>query len=120
MICELRQKYPLEILLDISKIARSSYYYHVKTSSVLNKHEDAKKEINKIYNDHKGRYGYRRITLEMKNRGTVINHKTVSKLMSGLGLKSLIRRKNTSPIKEIRMKQRPTFSNRTSLRINRV
>ncbi len=32
-------------------------------------------------------------------RGNVINHKTVSKL------KSLIRRKNTSPIKEIRMKQ---------------
>jgi putative transposase len=60
---------------------------------VLNKHENAKKEINKIYNDHKGRYGYRRITLEMKNRGNVINHKTVSKLMSGLGLKSLIRRK---------------------------
>ena len=93
MVCELRQQYPLDILLIVSKIARSSYYYHIKTSSVLNKHEGAKKEINKIYNDHKGRYGYRRITLEMKNRGKVINHKTVSKLMSGLGLKSLIRRK---------------------------
>lgn len=93
MVCELRHQYPLDILLSVSKIARSSYYYHVKTSSVLNKHEGAKKEINKIYNDHKGRYGYRRITLEMKNRGNVINHKTVSKLMSGLGLKSLIRRK---------------------------
>lgn len=93
MVCELRHQYQLDILLSVSKIARSSYYYHVKTSSVLNKHEGAKKEINKIYNDHKGRYGYRRITLEMKNRGNVINHKTVSKLMSGLGLKSLIRRK---------------------------
>ncbi len=93
MVCELRHQYPLDILLSISKIARSSYYYHVKTSSVLNKHEDAKRVINNIYNDHKGRYGYRRITLEMKNRGNVINHKTVSKLMSGLGIKSLIRRK---------------------------
>lgn len=83
----------MDILLIVSKIARSSYYYHIKTSSVLNKHEGAKKEISKIYNDHRGRYGYRRITLEMKNRGNVINHKTVSKLMSGLGLKSLIRRK---------------------------
>jgi putative transposase len=59
----------------------------------LNKHEDAKKEIDKIYNNHKGRYGYRRIALEMKNMGHVINHKTVLKLMCGLGLKSLIRRK---------------------------
>jgi putative transposase len=83
----------LDILLDISKIARSSYYYHIKTSSVLNKHEAAKNEIKKIYDRHKGRYGYRRITLEMKNKGHAINHKTVSKLMSGLGLKSLIRRK---------------------------
>ncbi len=93
MVCELRHQYPLDILLSISKTARSSYYYHVKTSAVLNKHEGAKKEIKKIYDNHMGRYGYRRITLEMKNRGNVINHKTVSKLMSGLGLKSLIRGK---------------------------
>jgi putative transposase len=83
----------LDILLEVSKIARSSYYYHVKTSSVLNKHDDAKKEIIRIYDDHKGRYGYRRIAMEMNNRGNIINHKTVSKLMSSLGLKSLIRRK---------------------------
>jgi putative transposase len=93
VVCELRHQYPLDILLSISRTARSSYYYHIKTSSVLNKHEGAKEEINKIYHDHKGRYGYRRITQEMENRGNVINHKTVSKLMSSLGLKSLIRRK---------------------------
>lgn len=83
----------MAILLDISKIARSSYYYHVKTSSMLNKHEGVKNQIKKIYDDHKGRYGYRRITLEMRNTGNLINHKTVSKLMYSLGLKSLIRRK---------------------------
>ena len=93
MICGLRLQYPLGILLKISKIARSSYYYHVKTSAVVNKHERVKKEIRKIYDDHKGRYGYRRITLEMRNRGIVNNHKTVSKIMHSLGLKSLIRRK---------------------------
>ena len=93
IVCELRLKYPLDILLDISKIPRNNYYYHIKTSSILNKHEDARKEIIKIYNDHKGRYGYRRITFEMKRKGHVINHKTVSKLMGSQGLKSVIRRK---------------------------
>ena len=93
IVCELRQKHPLDVLLDISKIARSSYYYHIQTSSIVNKHEDAKKEINSIYHAHKGRYGYRRITLEMKNRGYFINHKTVSKLMGSQGLRSVIRRK---------------------------
>jgi putative transposase len=74
-------------------MARSSYYYHLKTKSVLRKHDAAKCQIKKIYYRHKGRYGYRRITLEMKNEGCIINHKTVSKLMGTLGLKSLIRRK---------------------------
>ncbi|HVS92057.1 MAG TPA: IS3 family transposase [Mucilaginibacter sp.] len=90
---ELRHKYPLEILLDIVKMARSSYYYHCKTRSLLGKHNDAKDRIKEIYHLHKGRYGYRRITLEMKNEGFFINHKTVSKLMASLELKSVIRRK---------------------------
>jgi putative transposase len=74
-------------------MARSSYYYHLKTKSVLSKHDDATAQIKRIYHGHKGRYGYRRITLQMKNEGIVINHKTVFKLMRSLGLRSLIRRK---------------------------
>jgi putative transposase len=83
----------LELLLDILKMARSSYYYHVNTKVVLQKHNVAKEKIKAIYQQHKGRYGYRRITIEMNKMGYVINHKTVSKLMRSLGLKSLIRRK---------------------------
>lgn len=74
-------------------MAKSSYYYHLKTRSVLSKHDDAKAQIKSIYHRHKGRYGYRRVALQMKHEGCVINHKTVLKLMSTLGLKSLIRRK---------------------------
>lgn len=74
-------------------MARSSYYYHLKTKSVLNKHDDTTTQIKKIYHRHKGRYGYRRITLQMKSEGMIINHKTVFKLMGSLGLRSLIRRK---------------------------
>jgi putative transposase len=83
----------LDTLLDILKMARSSYYYHLKTRSILCKHDDLKERIKNIYHRHKGRYGYRRITLEMRNQGIVINHKTVFKLMGTLGLRSLIRRK---------------------------
>ncbi|WP_395056046.1 IS3 family transposase, partial [Flavobacterium sp.] len=44
-----------------------------------------------IYHKHKGRYGYRRITDELNNKGLVINHKTVLRLMKLIGLKSIIR-----------------------------
>ena len=39
-----------------------------------------------IFYTHKGRYGYRRITLELTNKGFHINHKKVKQLMKRLGL----------------------------------
>jgi transposase InsO family protein len=49
--------------------------------------------IQEIYHEHKGRYGYRRIRDELRNRGHLINHKKVQRLMKALGLKSLVRMK---------------------------
>ena len=51
-----------------------------------------KEEITAIYHGNKGRYGYRRITLELRNRGYKINHKTVARLMRIMELKSIQRR----------------------------
>ena len=50
-------------------------------------------EIQAIYDEHEGNYGYRRITLELRNRGFVVNQKKVQRLMNFLGLSSQIRRK---------------------------
>ena len=50
-------------------------------------------EIQAIYDEHRGNYGYRRITLELRNRGFVVNQKKVQRLMKLLGLSSQIRRK---------------------------
>lgn len=52
-----------------------------------------KSEIQKIYHENKGRYGYRRITSCLKETGMTINHKTVSKLMRQLGLHCKVRMK---------------------------
>lgn len=50
-----------------------------------------KENIQDIYTEHKGRYGYRRIHLELRNRGIQVNHKKVQRLMTELGLKARIR-----------------------------
>lgn len=55
------------------------------------KYKDIKDEITSIYHENKGRYGYRRITLELNNRGYRINHKTVRRLMKELGLQCFVR-----------------------------
>ena len=77
-------------LLKLAEIPRSTFYYWLK--KIRNKHDkykEIKQEILNIFNENKGRYGYRRITLELKNRGYTINHKTVLKLMTIQGLKSI-------------------------------
>ena len=73
-------------------MARSVFYYHLKRLKTTDRYANEKESIKLIFHEHKGRYGYRRVTAEMRNRGFMLNHKTVQRLMGGLGLKSKIRR----------------------------
>lgn len=43
--------------------------------------------IETIFEEHNGNYGYRRVHLELKNRGIKVNHKKVQRIMNNLGLK---------------------------------
>ena len=88
----LRSVYPLDLLLKLRKMARSVFYYHLKHLKSKDKYEDERKSIRLIFHEHKGRYGYRRVTAEMRNRGHKINHKTVQRLMNEMGLKCKIRK----------------------------
>ena len=57
------------------------------------KYQEVKEEIKTIYHENKGRYGYRRITAELHNRGFHLNHKTIQRLMKQLGLVCRVRAK---------------------------
>jgi transposase InsO family protein len=77
--------------LEAAGMARSTFYYHLHASKAADKYAREKEMIKSIYHEHKGRYGYRRITAEMKNRGYAINHKTVLNLMATCGIKCRVR-----------------------------
>jgi transposase InsO family protein len=77
VIWELRQKHKITLLLEIAGIARSTYYYHAKQLEKPDKYGEVKTALTTIYHENKGRYGYRRITIELHKRGFFINHKTV-------------------------------------------
>lgn len=109
---ELRPVFDLEVLLNQTSMARSSYYYHEKKNQLSDKYDSIKRSIKKIYEHHKGRYGYRRITLELKKTGIIINHKTVFRLMKQLGIKSLIRVKKYKSYKGQEGKIAPNLLNR--------
>ena len=83
----------LDLLLEAARLPRSTYYHQLKQLDRLDKDKDLKAEIQSIFTEHKGNYGYRRMTLELRNRGYVVNHKRVQRLMKVLGLSARIRRK---------------------------
>ena len=90
---ELRLKYNLKILLKISKLAKSVYYYTLAKENKDDKNKEIIEKIREIFINNKERYGYRRITLELKNQNYNVNHKKVYRIMVKLGLKSLKRNK---------------------------
>lgn len=72
-------------------MARSTFYYYLKKAVQPEKDRAVKAEITKVYHQHKGRYGYRRITATLRNKGLLINHKKVERLMKEAGIKSIVR-----------------------------
>ncbi|MCM3655463.1 IS3 family transposase [Metabacillus litoralis] len=91
MIYELRHEYRIIELVKIADIPRSTYYYWVKQMNRPDKYSEVKEVIQQIFDEHQGRYGYRRITLELRNRNYVLNHKTVRRLMREMNLECLVR-----------------------------
>ena len=94
MIWELRHEFKIGLLIDIAKIPRSTYYYYSKQfeDPKQDKYSEIKTEIRRIYDDSKGRYGYRRITKELRKTHR-INHKTVQRLMRKIDIFCRVRMK---------------------------
>ena len=76
------------------------------------KYAEAKKEIVSIYHENKGRYGYRRITIALHNKGIHLNHKTVQRLMKELGLVCRVKIKKYRSYKGEVGKTTPNLLNR--------
>ena len=94
-VTELRQelKCSLDFILDtinsidsLPNLPRSDYYYWKNRTDPDTKNSELMDAITSIYEDNHKRYGYRRITLQLKNEGWTVNHKMVKRLMSKLNL----------------------------------
>ena len=66
---------------------KSTYYYEInKVDAVKIRNKNIENKISEIYNNHKGRYGVRRVYRELLNKGYTINHKKVQRIMHELKL----------------------------------
>ena len=96
---ELRQQHLLSHLLKAAELARSTFYWQCSSGKKPDKYADEKKRISALFHQHRGRYGYRRITLSRRREGSLLNHKTVQRLMQQLQLISCIRVKKYNSYK---------------------
>ncbi|WP_325890411.1 IS3 family transposase [Mammaliicoccus lentus] len=83
-IIELRKQYNFKLcdMLDVAKISKSVYHYWKVNLKIVKQKDNTILELIKdIIKVHKGRVGYRRVSLELKRLGHKINHKKVLRIM---------------------------------------
>lgn len=87
IVTSLRAKYPLSVLLEVSNMASSVYYYHVSQDKLkVNKYIEIEEEIDKLYlNKHKKRIGYNRVYIELKKLNYIIGKNKVLEIMRNKG-----------------------------------
>lgn len=73
--------------MDAIGLSRSTYYYELgRTDKVKERNADLSSEIVSIFNENRKRYGVRRVHRELLNRGFLVNHKRVQRIMNQFAL----------------------------------
>jgi transposase InsO family protein len=81
VIDALREKYPLNELLALVAISKSSYFYQKKALSRPDKYASLRKEVRDAFGKSKCVYGYRRIHAALRKNGITCSEKIVRRLM---------------------------------------
>jgi hypothetical protein len=72
-------EFKLDVLKYMNDYGTSRYWE--KRLNQVDKYERVKEAIKEIFHEHKGRYGYRRITNELEKRGFHHDPKTINGLI---------------------------------------
>jgi len=94
--------YPINTLCSIIELNRSSYYKWLRRNLSVQERKD-KEPIDcmcVLYQEFDGIFGYRRMQLNLKRRFNLhCNKKRIYRIMSAIGMRSVIRRKRPNYIK---------------------
>ena len=65
----------------LAGVSRAGFYRYLQQRHPEEEELEVRSAIQQIALDHRRRYGYRRVTAELRRRGMAINHKRVARLM---------------------------------------
>ncbi len=100
-------------MCSIAKVSRSGYYQWLKHADDKPKDYEDYLLIKEIFNKGKGKYGWRQVKMHLeRQKGVVMNHKKIIRIMRKYDLVAKIRRRN--PYKAIMKKtqEHRTFENK--------
>ena len=102
VINALRERFPLKDLLESLQIAKSSYCYQV-VAMKTDRYCKLREIVRNVFEESRGRYGYRRVHAVIKSGGERISEKVVRRLMheEGLSVRKVKKRKFNSYLGEI-------------------
>lgn len=90
MAFELKEEgFRLKDIFRVVGIPEATYHYHVKNFGNEDTNRELKELITDLFKKFHERYGYKRITKELKKLGHHVNHKKVYRLMREIGLKCI-------------------------------
>lgn len=71
----------IERMCLLARVSRAGFYRSLQEQMPREESMDARSAIQQIALEHRRRYGYRRVTAELRRRGMLVNHKRVSRIM---------------------------------------
>jgi putative transposase len=80
-------------MCQLADVSRASYYRHWTEAEPEEAEMAARAAIQKVVLAHRRRYGYRRVTMELRRQGMVMNHKRVLRIMREDNLLAIRHRK---------------------------
>ncbi len=81
LIDALRTAYPLNDLLRMTSISKSSYFYQKNAQIRPDKYAALRTKVQEVFAENQSRYGYRRVHAVIKSKGTIVSEKVVRRIM---------------------------------------
>jgi len=71
----------IERMCQLAQVSRAGFYRSLQERLPVEEEMEVRSTIQQIVLEHRRRYGYRRVTAELRRRGLLVNHKRVARLM---------------------------------------
>ena len=71
----------IERMCELARVSRAGFYRSLHEQMPAEEEMEVRSAIQRIALEHRRRYGYRRITAELRRRGMLVNHKRVARMM---------------------------------------